>query len=68
MVGKSEDEMQRIVRYHERLVESAVGEYDGGGRVEGAGEHRIRESNHGGGGSADDLTGLLEDIGIPLTD
>lgn len=59
MVGKSEDEMRRVVRYHERLIESAIEEQDG---VEGAGT-RFRESYHGSGGG--DLTSVLDDVGLP---
>lgn len=68
MVGKSEEEMQRIVRYHARLVEAAVEEATYGGdmgdsRVEGAGS-RVRESHHGG-ARDDDFGSLFEEVGIP---
>jgi hypothetical protein len=68
MVGKKEDEMTRIVRYHERLVSTAIEEAtygDLGSGVEGAGA-RIRESYHGGArDDASDFSSLFDEVGIP---
>ena len=66
MVGKSENEMQRIMRYHERLISTAIEEAsysDVSGGVEGAGA-RVRESHHGG-VRDDDFGALLQEAGIP---
>jgi hypothetical protein len=67
MVGKTEGEMQRIMRYHERLISTAIEEATysdvGDGRVEGAGA-RVRESYHGG-VRDDDFGSLFQEVGIP---
>lgn len=74
MVGKSENEMTRIISYHERLVEAATAEAMEGtdyGSVEGAGA-RMRESFHGGGRGErvqeSDFGRLFEEVGIPTRD
>lgn len=64
MVGKSEDEMRRIIRYHERMVEAAVEEREDG-FVEGAGSH-FRESNYGGSRGQDNIADIMSEVGVPL--
>lgn len=64
MVGKQEDDMKRIVRYHENLIEAAVaastGEFE---EVEGAGSS-FRESHSRGG--ATDAKSFVADMGLPV--
>jgi hypothetical protein len=60
-VGKSENEMRRVIQYHERMIEAAIDEA-GSGPIEGAGT-RVRESYHGGDGG--DVTSVLDEIGLP---
>lgn len=62
-VGKSENEMRNVIRYHERLIEAAADEFNDS-PVEGAGSTRFRESHHG--GADDSLTSVLDDIGLPV--
>jgi len=60
MIGKSEDEMRKVIRYHERFIQTAIAEASGySTEVEGAGS-RFRESAGGGDASAVDaaLNGL----------
>jgi len=60
--------MQRIMRYHERLVTTAIEEASYGGDVggvEGAGATRIRESHHGGSDRTEDFSSLFDEVGIP---
>lgn len=68
MVGKKENEMLRIVRYHERLVSTAIEEAtfgDMGSGVEGAGSTKFRESHHGGEARDEDFGSLFEEVGVP---
>ncbi len=62
LVGKSEDEQRRIIRYHQRVIETAVAE--AGGEVSDSGT-RFRESQHGTGGE-DYGSDVLD--GLPLKD
>lgn len=63
MVGKSEEEMRRVIRYHERVIATAVREAgSGGSSIEDSGETRFRESHHG--GDTEFGADLLE--GLPL--
>lgn len=64
LVGKSENEMRNIIRYHERMIETAI-EESVGGVVEGAGSS-FRESNYGAGGGDRDITALMGEVGVPL--
>lgn len=56
MIGKSEDEMRKVIRYHERLIATAIAEATGyDSDVEGVGSTTFRESNGGRGGGVDAL-------------
>jgi hypothetical protein len=60
MIGKSEDEMRKVIRYHERFIQTAIAEASGyATEVEGAGT-RFRESA----GDADAVDSAL--AGLPL--
>jgi hypothetical protein len=60
MIGKSEDEMRKVVRYHERFIQTAIAEASGySTEVEGAGS-RFRE----GAGEANAVDAALS--GLPL--
>lgn len=76
LVGKSEDEMKKEIRFHQRLVESVVGtvresktldDFEDGDerfeKVEGAGS-RVRESY--GGDEGDDIVSMVTGSGLPI--
>lgn len=77
LVGKSEEEMQKEIRFHKRLVETVVGAARESAsledfsdetfeKVEGAGS-RVRES-YGGGSDEDenDIMSMVTDSGLPI--
>lgn len=58
MIGKSEDEMRKVIRYHERFIQTAIAEATGyTDEVEGVGS-RFRESAGDAGAVDTALTGL----------
>ena len=61
LVGKREEEQRRIIRYHQRVIETAVAE--AGSEVTDSGT-RFRESHHGAGGAEDYGSDVLD--GLPL--
>lgn len=60
MVGKSENEMRRVIRYHQRVIEAAVREAGGGVTDSGT---RLHESHHGADGD-ENYSNVLD--GLPL--